>query len=136
MMKNQSKTSLPDLEVAIHDTLAAIAEIDRWYDLERKDLGSRPEPIRKGLAEEIERRCRQNREPYVRHLAHLYQMMVSARIFGDPALLSSHRQDWRDWYLTALHVRPSLFKPAPLGRSASTRHQDGKTALAGDEPQP
>jgi hypothetical protein len=74
-----------DLELAIQDALAALAEIDCSYNLEYEGLPSRPEPARLRLAEAIEQRRRQDREPYVKHLAHLYQLTVSARMFGDPA---------------------------------------------------
>lgn len=84
--------ALSDLEAAIQVSLAAIAEIDRWYDWERQGLGVYPEAMRNDVAEEIAQRQRLNRQPYVLHLAHLHQMIVAARIFGNPAVSLQHRR--------------------------------------------
>lgn len=94
-MQGRSKISLSDLELDIQATLAAVNEIDRWYNLEREKLGSYPEAIRNEIATEIEQRRRLNRQPYVLHLAHLHQMIVSTRIFGDPTVpLHSRRSGY------------------------------------------
>lgn len=84
MMRERGKRSRSNLEAAIQDTLTSLVEIDRWYDLERKDLDFYPEALRSAVSTEIERRRRLNRQPYVLHLARLHQMLVSARFFGDP----------------------------------------------------
>ncbi|MEZ0167597.1 hypothetical protein [Microvirga sp. TS319] len=91
-MRERSKTALADLEAAIQVSLAAIAEIDRWYDWERESLEVYPEAMRNDVAVEIARRQRLNRQPYVLHLAHLHQMIVAARIFGNPAISLRHRR--------------------------------------------
>ncbi|WP_414475093.1 hypothetical protein [Microvirga sp. M2] len=91
-MRERSKTAPADLEAAIQASLAAIAEIDRWYEWERRSLGVYPEAMRNDVAVEIARRQRLNRQPYVLHLAHLHQMIVAARIFGNPAVSSRRRR--------------------------------------------
>jgi hypothetical protein len=71
-----------DFEGAIRRTISALAEIDSWYECEKKDLQSHPENVRARLMDELEKRHLRNREPYVRYLAQIYRMMVSERLFG------------------------------------------------------
>jgi hypothetical protein len=84
-MQERRKISSSALETAIQDTLAAVVEIDRWYDLKGKELDLYPKAIRSEVAAEIKRLHRMNRQPYVLHLSRRHQMIVSGRIFGDPA---------------------------------------------------
>jgi hypothetical protein len=105
-MQERSRTSLWDLEAAIQDTLATVVEIDHWYDLELGELDFYPEAIRGAVAAKIEQRRRLNRQPYVLHLAHLHQMIVSARIFGDPAVPLGPRRTGSSPFPTASHSEP------------------------------
>jgi hypothetical protein len=74
---------LYELETGIQTALGALGEIDRWYDTERNLLLSYPEPIRPRLADDLDKRHARNREPYVRHLAYLYQLIVSTQMFAN-----------------------------------------------------
>jgi hypothetical protein len=82
-----------DFEGAIRRTILALAEIDSWYECEKKDLQSYPKNIRARLADELEKRHLRNREPYVTYLVQIYRMMVSERLFGsvDPLPQKRHQ---------------------------------------------
>lgn len=71
-----------DFEAAIRRTISALAEIDSWYESEKRDLHPYPESIRARLMDELQKRHLRNREPYVRYLAQIYRMMISERLFG------------------------------------------------------
>jgi hypothetical protein len=71
-----------DFDAAIRSTISALAEIDSWYECEKKDLYSYPEGMRVRLMDELQKRHLRNREPYVRYLVQIYRMMVSERLFG------------------------------------------------------
>ena len=43
-----------DFEGAIRRTISALAEIDSWYECEKKDLQSYPKNIRARLVDELE----------------------------------------------------------------------------------
>jgi len=70
-----------DLEPALQDTLAILADIDAHYDGERERLDAADVADKERLAAELEERHRQEREPYVLHLAELYQRMMSATMY-------------------------------------------------------
>jgi hypothetical protein len=128
-MQERSRTSLSNLEAAIQDTLATIVEIDRWYDLELGELDFYPEAIRGEVAAKIEQRRRLNRQPYVLHLAHLHQMIVSARIFGDPAVSLRPRRTGSSPFPTASHSELQDGS-ARLGEVQSNPGSSGSATLA------
>ncbi|MBM6583589.1 hypothetical protein ILT44_25655 [Microvirga sp. BT689] len=76
-----SDVNLHELDRELQETISALAEIDRWYESERNLLLTLPEPARAGLREDLERRQRQSREPYVRRLAEVYHMIMSTKLF-------------------------------------------------------
>lgn len=78
-----------DLEKEIQDTLEALKEIERWYDWERTLIQSHPTLVRERMGADLEERRRQNREPYVHHLAQVYQILSSRRMFEGSSLLST-----------------------------------------------
>ncbi len=80
-MPASSEINFQELDKELQSTLSALGEIDRWYDTERELIMTFPEPVRSGLANDLERRHRQNREPYVHYLAEVYHTMVSAKLF-------------------------------------------------------
>lgn len=84
-MSTLSDVNLHELDRELQETIGALAEIDRWYESERNLLLTLPEPVRAGLCEDLERRQRRNREPYVRHLAEVYHMIVSTKLFRTQA---------------------------------------------------
>jgi hypothetical protein len=75
-MQERRKISSSVLETVIQDTLAAVVEIDCWYDLELKELDFYPKAIRSEVAAEIRRLHRLNHQPYVLHLSRRHQMIV------------------------------------------------------------
>lgn len=87
-MSDQTRVSQSALEAELAQTLAALQEIDRWYDWESGLLQSHPNPIKQGLIKGLQERHRQNREPYVRHLAQIYHALNSTRLFENSCLLS------------------------------------------------
>jgi hypothetical protein len=74
---------LYELEKGIQTALDALGEVDRWYETERSLLLGYPEPIRPRLADDLDKRHARNREPYVRHLAYLYHLIVSTQMFAN-----------------------------------------------------
>jgi hypothetical protein len=66
-------------------TLAAMADIDARYDVEREQLEARiqAEPVRTQSIADLEARCRAEREPCVQYLAKLHQQMMAAMVFQD-----------------------------------------------------
>lgn len=102
-MRERKQASLSILEDEIRSTLAAVAEVDCWYDLERGNLDLYPEAIRSDVAAQIERRHRINRQPYVLHLAHLHQRIVAAWMYADPAEPEHTRRDGQGSFSTLPH---------------------------------
>ncbi len=88
-MRTSSEINLQELDRELQVTLGALGDIDRWYDAERSFIMTFPEPVRLGLANDLERRHKQNREPYVHHLAEVYQTIMSAKLFGNNGHLVS-----------------------------------------------
>jgi hypothetical protein len=86
------RSHLLDLEGAVRRTVSALAEIDSWYEGERKDLQSFPENVRSRLMQDLQNRHLRNREPYVRYLAQIYRMMVAERLFGSVDPLPERRR--------------------------------------------
>ncbi|MBD2750349.1 hypothetical protein IC232_27190 [Microvirga sp. BT688] len=82
-MPAHSEINLHELNRELQETLGALGEIDRWYDAERSLLMDLPEAVRAGLTNDIERRHKQNREPYVHHLAQVYHKILSAKLFNN-----------------------------------------------------
>jgi hypothetical protein len=74
-----------DLEPAIQETLSILADIETHYEEERDQLErwGGPETVKERLADELESRRRQDREPYVQRLAALHQRMMSLTMFRD-----------------------------------------------------
>jgi hypothetical protein len=72
-----------DLEGAIQDTLATLADIDCAYDERRSALWewSGPQADKMRLLGEVDSLHRQEREPYVKRLAELHGRMVSMTLF-------------------------------------------------------
>ncbi|MBJ6127015.1 hypothetical protein [Microvirga splendida] len=95
-----------DLEKELQDTLGALKEIERWYDWEHTLIQSHPTLVRQRMEADLEERRRQNREPYVQHLAQVYQVLNSRRMFegsnllstGVQANLSRHRERPRHYH--------------------------------------
>lgn len=118
---------LYEMEKEIQTTLDALGEIDRWYDTERNLLLSYPEPIRPRLADDLDKRHERNREPYVRHLAYLYQMIVSNQIFASSSFSKDQRAGLSQPLLAAPEVsrligtlgetNPSLLKIAFVSKT-------------------
>lgn len=86
------RSHLPDFEGAIRRAVSALAEIDSWYECEKKDLQSYPENVRARLMQDLQKRHLRNREPYVRYLAQIYRMIVSERLFGSVDPLPQRRR--------------------------------------------
>ena len=72
-----------DLEPAIQETLSILADIEMHYEEERGQLERwrGPDAVKSRLADHLETRHRQEREPYVQRLAELHQRMMSLTMF-------------------------------------------------------
>jgi hypothetical protein len=92
MLKNATKAQRPaesapvypeDLEPALQDTLAILANIDAHYDAERErlDLWPGPDSVKARLAGQLAEAHRQEREPHVKHLAELHQRLMSETLY-------------------------------------------------------
>ena len=77
-----------DLEGELQDTLAALKQIDCWYDWELKLIQSHPVLVRERLEASLKERRRKSREPYVLHLAQVYQILGSRNMFKNHTLLA------------------------------------------------
>jgi hypothetical protein len=69
-----------DVEPALQDALAVLADIDAHYDGERERLEAwlGPESVKRRLASELAEAHRQEREPHVRLLAELHRRWMEA----------------------------------------------------------
>jgi hypothetical protein len=67
-----------DLLNDLQTPLAALADIDTRYDIQRErlELGGEAEPVRSQKAAELEHDRRAEREPYIRQLAELHHRMT------------------------------------------------------------
>jgi butyrate kinase len=72
-----------DIEPAVQDTLAVLANIDLHYQAERERLEHwlGPRTVKERLAAELENAHRQEREPHVKLLGELHQRWMSATMF-------------------------------------------------------
>jgi hypothetical protein len=72
-----------DLEPALQDTLALLANIDAHYDAERErlDVWPGPDSVKARLAAQLVDAHRQEREPYVKRLAELHQRIMSETLY-------------------------------------------------------
>ena len=72
-----------DLEPALQDTLALLANIDAHYDAERERLDHWPGPdsVKARLSAQLAEAHRQEREPYVKRLAELHQRIMSETLY-------------------------------------------------------
>ncbi len=72
-----------DLEPALQDALALLANIDAHYDAERERLDHwlGPDSVKARLSAQLAEAHRQEREPYVQRLAELHQRMMSLTMF-------------------------------------------------------
>ncbi len=73
-----------ELEPALQNALAVLANIDAHYDEEREKLESwaGPKSIKERLSNQLAEAHRQEREPLVRRLAELHQRWMAATLFG------------------------------------------------------
>ena len=74
-----------DLLHELQTTLAAVADIDFRYDIERDQIAAHlgSEAAKAQLTSELEDRCRAEREPYVQRLAELHHQMMAAMAYRD-----------------------------------------------------
>ena len=74
-----------DLQPALQDTLAILADIDFRFAQQREQLAfwHGPESDKESLADELDREHRRAREPYVQMLAELQRQMMT--LMGYPA---------------------------------------------------
>ena len=72
-----------DLEPALQDTLALLANIDAHYDAERErlDLWPGPDSVKARLAGQLADAHRREREPHVKRLAELHQRIMSETLY-------------------------------------------------------
>lgn len=72
-----------DIEPALQDTLAILANIDLHYEGERERLEHwlGPSTVKERLATELEAAHRAEREPHIKLLADLHQRWMSATMF-------------------------------------------------------
>ena len=72
-----------DLEPALQDTLALLANIDAHYDAERERLDHwlGPDSVKARLSAQLAEAHRQEREPYVKRLAGLHQRLMSETLY-------------------------------------------------------
>jgi hypothetical protein len=72
-----------DLEPALQDTLAVLANIDAHYEGERErlELWSGPESVKSRLSAELEDAHRQEREPHVKRLADLHRRWTTEVLY-------------------------------------------------------
>ena len=72
-----------DIEPAVQDTLAILANIDAHYDGERERLEqwTGPSTMKERLAAELEEAHRTEREPHVKLLAELHRRWMSETMF-------------------------------------------------------
>jgi len=72
-----------DLEPALQEELAALADIEERHDKLRCRLNNRrgPQSLRDRLLEQLEARRQQAREPHAMRLVALHQRLMSFRLF-------------------------------------------------------
>jgi hypothetical protein len=72
-----------DLEPALQDTLAVLANIDAHYDEERERLGlwSGPDSTKERLSRELEDAHREERAPHVQRLAELHRRWTTEVLY-------------------------------------------------------
>ena len=72
-----------DIEPALQDTLALLANIDAHYDAERErlDLWPGPESVKARLAAQLADAHRQEREPHAKRLAELHQRIMAETLY-------------------------------------------------------
>jgi hypothetical protein len=72
-----------DLEPALQDALAILANIDAHYDSERERLDQwvGPHSVKERLRAQLAEVHRQEREPHVQRLAELHQRWTTMRLF-------------------------------------------------------
>ena len=72
---------LPQLQA----TLAAVADLEARYDIEREQLTGRSESeaVRTQVAADLEARFQAEREPFVQRLAELHHRMMAAMAYQD-----------------------------------------------------
>jgi hypothetical protein len=71
-----------DLEGAIQDTLAVLADIDYAYDERRSAIWMWSGPHVETLLKQVDELHRREREPYVRRLEELHGRAMSLTLFG------------------------------------------------------
>ncbi|HEX8166203.1 MAG TPA: hypothetical protein VF601_10505 [Beijerinckiaceae bacterium] len=92
MLKSAAKAQRPaettpvypdDLEPALQDNLALLANIDAHYDAERErlELWPGPESVKARLAAQLAEAHRQEREPHVKQLAELHQRLMAETLY-------------------------------------------------------
>ncbi len=92
MQKSQGKTQRltetapvypDDLEPALQDALAVLANIDAHYDGERErlELWFGPESLKDRLAAQLADAHRREREPHAKRLAELHQRLMSETLY-------------------------------------------------------
>ncbi|HZB38080.1 MAG TPA: hypothetical protein VE443_08790 [Beijerinckiaceae bacterium] len=72
-----------DMEPALQDALALLANIDAHYDAERErlELWSGPESVKERLATQLADAHRQEREPHVQRLAELHRRWTTEILY-------------------------------------------------------
>jgi hypothetical protein len=72
-----------DLEPALQDTLAVLANIDAHYDEERErlELWSGPESVKERLTRQLEEAHREERQPHVQRLAELHRRWTTEVLY-------------------------------------------------------
>jgi hypothetical protein len=72
-----------DLEPALQDTLAVLANIDAHYDEERErlELWAGPETVKERLARQLEEAHREERQPHVKRLADLHRRWTTEVLY-------------------------------------------------------
>lgn len=80
VLSEPSRFGCPDdVQVAIQNTLAALADVDSYFESELTALSgwSGPETIKTRIARELAENHQRDRAPYVQHLALLQRRMMS-----------------------------------------------------------
>jgi len=72
-----------DIEPALQDALAVLANIDAHYDGERErlELWTGPDSMKDRLAAQLAEAHRQEREPHVKRLAELHQRLMTETFY-------------------------------------------------------
>jgi hypothetical protein len=83
----QASSYPDDLLSDLQTTLAALADVEVWYEIDREQLEgwTGPDAIKKRFVAQLEERHRRDREPYVQRLADLQHRTMTIMALQDIA---------------------------------------------------